>query len=189
MDKEMKTGKKYLIRHEYIPDYKLERGGELCLWAWAALNIVFLVLLVTSGVIFVLFLFVFLVLLLILLFLGIYCSFYDAYSSGVHEGYEIAENPRQKTIEIRDTWLSHILHACTTLIFLVFVIFSFPWFIVYRLGKWKGRKKYWVLDKKRKEEDVKRIKISEQKKYTYEYYDNPNDHTPNDYGYTGTDEQ
>jgi hypothetical protein len=69
------------------------------------------------------------------------------------------------------------------------VIFFFPWFITYCLGEWKGRKKYWVLDKKWKEEEAKRKKTAEQRKYTYESYDNPNDHTPNDYGYTGTDEQ
>jgi len=91
-------------------------------------------------------------------------------------------------VEIRDTWPSHIFHACKTLILLLFVIFFFPWFIVYRLGKWRGRKEYRALDKKwKKVEDAKRVRISEQEKYTYEYYDNPSDHTPNAYGYTGDD--
>jgi cellulose synthase/poly-beta-1,6-N-acetylglucosamine synthase-like glycosyltransferase len=179
MDKEIKTGKKHLIRG--IVDYVSERKWALALCVYAVLGLVLIVL-----IIFPMFLFVWVALgLLIWLFVG----FYGAYSMGVDEGYEIAENPRQKTIEIRDTWPSHIFHACITLISLLFVIFFFPWFIVYRLGKWKGRKKYWALDKEWKEENAKRVEISEQRKYTYEYYDNPNGHTPNDYGYTGTDEQ
>lgn len=46
-----------------------------------------------------------------------------------------------------------------------------------------------VWDRKRKEEDADQVRISEQEKYTHEYYDNPNDHTPNAYGYTAIDEQ
>ncbi|MCK4790373.1 MAG: hypothetical protein KAV87_41935 [Desulfobacteraceae bacterium] len=119
----------------------------------------------------------------------LFFSFYGAYSTGVDNGCKAAENPQHKTIEIRDTWPSHICHASQTIFLLSLVIFFFPWFIVYRLGKWKGRKKYCVLDKKWKEENAKRARMGEQKKYTPEYYDNPNDHIPNAYGYTDTDKQ
>lgn len=65
-------------------------------------------------------------------------TFYEAYSMGIDEGIKVAENPQPKTIEIQNTWLSHIYHACKTLILLWFVICFLPWFIVYRLGKWKN---------------------------------------------------
>ncbi len=81
----------------------------------------------------------------------LFFSFYGAYHMGIDESYE----PQPKTIEIRNTWPSHIYHACKTLILLSFVIFFFPWFIVYRFGKRKGTKEYWAFDKKLKEEDAK----------------------------------
>lgn len=113
-------------------------------------------------------------------------SFVGAYSSGVKEGYKAAEDLQPKTIEIRDTWPSQILHACKTIILLSFVFFFFPWFIVYHSGKWKGRKSSLALDKKLKKEDAERVRIAKQRKHSYEYYDNPNDHSPNAYGYCGT---
>jgi len=109
-------------------------------------------------------------------------SFLWIYSEGFEEGFNSLE---PKTVIIQDTWPSHIFHACKTLILLSFVLFLSPWFIMYRLGKWKGKRKYGVLNDRQIQEDAERIRISEQRKYTRRYYDDPTDPTPNAYGYDG----
>jgi hypothetical protein len=188
MDKEIKTREKHLIRRLW--DYVSGRSWALYLCLFVAQWLFVIVLFVLAKISWLSFQLFFLACAWVILWLLIWLfySFYGAYSTGVDEGYEVANKPQPKMVEIRDTWPSHIFHACKTLILLLFVIFFFPWFIVYRLGKWRGRKEYRALDKKwKKVEDAKRVRISEQEKYTYEYYDNPSDHTPNAYGYTGDD--
>jgi len=123
------------------------------------------------------------------LLIWLFFSFYGAYSLGIDEGYKVAENPQQKTIEIRDTWPSQILHACKTFIFLSIIICFFPWFLAYRLGRRKGVRKYKALQKQLQQEELEKDEYLRKRKYTYEYYDNPHDHTPNAYGYCGTDNE
>jgi hypothetical protein len=67
-------------------------------------------------------------------------SFCKAYSFGFEDGYELAKTERPKIVTIKDTWPSHILHASKTIVLLFFVICFFPWFILYRWGKRKGRR-------------------------------------------------
>lgn len=74
-------------------------------------------------------------------------TFYLAYSIGI----EVAENPKPKTIKLKNTWLSHIYHAGKTLILLYFVISFFPWYIMYRFGKRKGRRDYCIRKKEYRE--------------------------------------
>ena len=151
MGEEIKSGKKNVFgRFLYYIDTH-EWALTLCWFACLCIGSIILIILIEISSVFILIWVVFSILLLVRSFAGVY-------SWGVEDGYKVAENPPPQTIEIRNTWPSHMLHASKTIIFLYFVIFFFPWFIIYSFGKLKGKRDYNTEADKEIEKEVKLFK-------------------------------